>query len=66
MVRHEPLREKTFLLTCAPNEDLYQSALLCSLIIVFVVRMENTLASLAFLNALSEDFDQTSRMRRLI
>ena len=36
----EPQLEKTYLLTCAPNEDTNQPAHLCCLIRYFVVRMK--------------------------
>ena len=38
---HEPQRQKSYLLTCAPIEDSYQPACPRSLIRVFAIRMEN-------------------------
>ena len=61
----EPIHEKTYLLTCAPNEDSDKPAHPRSLIIVFVVRVKD-FAFLAIPNAPSEDSDQTVWMCRLI
>ena len=49
----DSLREKSYLLLCAPNEDSDQPAHPRSLISVFVVHMRNP-AALAFQNALGK------------
>ena len=56
-----PQREKTYLLTCAPNEDSDQTAHSRSLISLRCPHEESLHP-----NAPSEDSDQTARMRSLI
>ena len=63
---YEAYREKTYLLTFAPNEDSDQTARPRSLIRVVVVRMKKKIVYLAIHNATSFDSDLTARMCRLI
>ena len=56
---NELQREKTYLLTCVPNEDSNQPAHARSLIKVFVVRLK-TLSLFIVYNTPSEDFYQTT------
>ena len=64
-LRNDPQRPKTYLLTCAPNDNANQLAHPNSLIRVFIVRMKQ-LCILGYRNAPNEDSDQTARMRRPI
>ena len=57
LVIFEPQCKKTYLWTCAPNEDSNYSAHLCSLIRIFIV-----IACLAIQNLSHEDSDQMAHL----
>ena len=61
---YERQHEKTYLLTCATNEDTNQHARPRSLVRICIVRMRKLCTS--FQNVPAEDSGQIARMRRLI